>query len=46
MSPFSSPNRRREGWDKTVKEYSPFTPGVPVPLEFFVGRAAEVQEIM
>jgi AAA+ ATPase superfamily predicted ATPase len=29
-----------------MKEYSPFTPGVPVPLEFFVGRAAELQEII
>lgn len=25
-----------------VKEYSPFTSGVPVPLEFFVGRAQEI----
>lgn len=24
---------------------SPFTPGVPVPTEFFVGRAAEVQKL-
>ena len=29
-----------------MKEYSPFTPGVPVPLEFFVGRAAEVRDIV
>jgi len=29
-----------------VKEYSPFTPGVPVPLEFFVGRQKEVEEIV
>lgn len=29
-----------------MKEYSPFTPGVPVPLEFFVGRASELQEII
>ncbi|MEW6664245.1 MAG: ATP-binding protein [Thermodesulfobacteriota bacterium] len=28
-----------------MKEHSPFTPGVPVPLEFFVGRAPELQEI-
>ena len=29
-----------------MKEYSPFTPGVPVPLEFFVGRAKELEEII
>ncbi|MFQ6099539.1 MAG: ATP-binding protein, partial [Armatimonadota bacterium] len=29
-----------------AKEYSPFTPGVPVPLEFFVGRADEVRELV
>lgn len=29
-----------------MKEYSPFTPGVPVPLEFFVGREAEVRDIV
>jgi hypothetical protein len=29
-----------------IKEYSPFTPGVPVPLEFFVGRADEIQRIL
>jgi len=27
------------------QEYSPFTPGQPVPVEFFVGRSSEVQEI-
>ncbi len=27
------------------KEYSPFTPGVPVPVDFFVGRAQEVRSI-
>jgi len=27
------------------KEYSPFTPGVPVPIEFFVGRVAEVDRL-
>ncbi len=27
------------------KEYSPFTPGQPVPIEFFVGRAAEVARL-
>lgn len=27
------------------KEYSPFTPGQPVPLEFFVGRLAEVNHL-
>ncbi|MBI3272708.1 MAG: ATP-binding protein [Planctomycetes bacterium] len=25
------------------KEYSPFTPGQPVPVEFFVGRSAEIE---
>jgi AAA+ ATPase superfamily predicted ATPase len=29
-----------------VKEYSPFTPGVPVPLEFFVGRAEEITQFV
>ncbi len=29
-----------------VKEYSPFTPGVPVPLEFFVGRAHEISQFI
>ena len=27
----------------TAKDYSPFTPGIPVPLDFFVGREAEVR---
>jgi hypothetical protein len=29
-----------------TKEYSPFTPGVPVPYEFFVGRIKEVEEFI
>jgi type II secretory pathway predicted ATPase ExeA len=29
-----------------AKEYSPFTPGVPVPIEFFVGREREVTDIV
>jgi hypothetical protein len=29
-----------------MKEYSPFTHGIPVSLEFFVGRAAELLEII
>ncbi len=29
-----------------TKEYSPFTPGIPVPLEFFVGRTEEIQRIL
>lgn len=29
-----------------VKEYSPFTPGVPVPIDFFVGRANEINRII
>jgi len=29
-----------------AKEYSPFTPGVPAPLEFFVGRTEEIQKII
>lgn len=28
-----------------TKEYSPFTPGQPVPLEFFVGRLAEINHL-
>lgn len=28
------------------KDYSPFTPGQPVPLEFFVGRSAEVNKVI
>lgn len=27
------------------KDYSPFTPGIPVPVEFFVGRLAEVKQL-
>lgn len=27
------------------KEYSPFTPGQPVPVEFFVGRMAEIETL-
>jgi len=29
-----------------TKEYSPFTPGIPVPVEFFVGRNAEVKKLL
>jgi len=29
-----------------TKEYSPFTPGVPVPIEFFVGRAQELNQMI
>ncbi len=29
-----------------AKEYSPFTPGVPVPVEFFVGREREVTDLV
>jgi energy-coupling factor transporter ATP-binding protein EcfA2 len=29
-----------------MKEYSPFTPGVPVPIEFFIGRVSELREII
>ena len=29
-----------------AKEYSPFTPGVPVPIEFFVGRERETTDIV
>jgi hypothetical protein len=28
------------------KDYSPFTPGVPVPVDFFVGRVQEIQRIV
>jgi len=28
-----------------MKEGSPFTPGIPVPAELFVGRAAEIEKI-
>lgn len=28
------------------KDYSPFTPGQPVPVEFFVGRKAEVESFV
>jgi hypothetical protein len=27
------------------KEYSPFTPGQPVPIEFFVGRVQEIERL-
>lgn len=29
-----------------MKEYSPFTPGNPVPLELFVGREKQIKEIL
>ncbi len=29
-----------------MKEYSPFTPGYPVPVELFVGRAKQIEEII
>ena len=29
-----------------LKEYSPFTPGVTVPIEFFIGRTDEIQKII
>ena len=29
-----------------TKDYSPFTPGIPVPVDFFVGREAEVKRIV
>ena len=29
-----------------VKEYSPFTPGIPVPLDFFFGRSEEIKRIL
>ncbi len=29
-----------------MKEYSPFTPGVPVPIEFFTGRIPELTKIL
>ncbi|HET6204463.1 MAG TPA: AAA family ATPase [Planctomycetota bacterium] len=29
-----------------VKESSPFTPGVPVPFDFFVGRKAEIERLL
>jgi len=28
------------------KEYSPFTPGSPVPLDLFVGRSNQIQEVV
>jgi AAA+ ATPase superfamily predicted ATPase len=31
---------------KMAKEYSPFTPGVPVPIEFFIGREKEITEVV
>lgn len=29
-----------------AKDYSPFTPGVPVPIDFFVGRGREITEVV
>ncbi|MGH7151661.1 MAG: ATP-binding protein, partial [Planctomycetota bacterium] len=29
-----------------VKESSPFTPGVPVPVDFFVGRRTEIERLL
>ncbi|MBL8148783.1 MAG: ATP-binding protein [Blastocatellia bacterium] len=29
-----------------TKEYSPFTPGIPVPVEFFIGREQEIGKIV
>lgn len=34
----------REG-NPMPKDYSPFTPGLPVPLEFFVGRVSEIERL-
>ncbi|NUN97667.1 MAG: AAA family ATPase [Candidatus Omnitrophica bacterium] len=28
------------------KEYSPFSPGVPVPIEFFIGRTEEIKRVI
>lgn len=28
-----------------VKENSPFTPGIPVPIDYFIGRAREIERI-
>ena len=28
-----------------AKDYSPFTPGIPVPIEFFVGRHKEISHL-
>ena len=28
------------------KEYSPFTPGAPVPIDFFVGRIEEITQLV
>ena len=28
-----------------ARDYSPFTPGVPVPVEFFIGRQEEVNRL-
>lgn len=32
--------------DMAAKERSPFTPGVPVPVEYFVGRTAEIETLV
>jgi len=29
-----------------AREYSPFTPGIPVPVEFFVGRVQEITSLV
>lgn len=29
-----------------MKEYSPFTPGNPVPIELFVGRETQIKEVV
>jgi len=29
-----------------TKDYSPFTPGIPVPVDLFVGRAGEVERLV
>ena len=28
------------------KEYSPFTPGSPVPVDLFVGRSGQIKEVI
>jgi len=37
--------RDRQHRGASPRDYSPFTPGLPVPVEFFVGRADEVRRL-
>lgn len=44
--PHTPPPPGRASGARAPKDYSPFTPGQPVPPEFFVGRQTEIQSLL